>query len=532
MLFNFNRLTLDNNTGKSYFAGTVIYNGKVYFNSEIFDVFSTCQTIADVKARILSLEGFYSIVLCLKDNVILISDKINSIPLFFNSEYATDHSEFQKYNTCDKQSEVLFQLSGVMPRNQCFNKNLTSTSPGEIVVINSINSTIETIQHSCFFDLQPTDSFKSNSVNSGNWKEEYKTTISKAIDNIKIISSGKKILLPLSGGFDSRLLANMLHSAGLSNVLCFTYGVPNSKEVQTSKAVAAHYGFEWFFVEYGAKEWRNLLNSELYLVFTKTFSSENSVRHLQDFIAINYILENYSLEPSDTIVMPGHALDFLAGNHIPVFCFTKGLVSTHDLVDYIENRHYSLRYKSSREKGLAWDYIKDRLVELGCKAPFPDHITSDDAIRLYMRFNFFERQTKFILNSLRIYDYFKLNWYLPLWSDQYISFYERCEPLLLKNRYIPVEWDRLFIREQFAETTRVIIYTKDTVKPIRGKLFLTSRIFLRKCGVYNLITSFYLIRKVFFTDDFAWFTGLSLIKKVFGIAKGYKEIYSYYANER
>ena len=36
---------------------------------------------------------------------------------------------------------------------------------------------------------------------------------------------GKQIAIPLSGGYDSRLIASGLHKIGFKNVICFSYGL-------------------------------------------------------------------------------------------------------------------------------------------------------------------------------------------------------------------------------------------------------------------------------------------------------------------
>ena len=49
---------------------------------------------------------------------------------------------------------------------------------------------------------------------------------------------GKTAIIPLSGGYDSRLIAVMLKNKGLKDVICFTYGRKGNPEVEISEKVA------------------------------------------------------------------------------------------------------------------------------------------------------------------------------------------------------------------------------------------------------------------------------------------------------
>jgi len=531
MIFDLNRLSSDEKTTKGYCKGTVIYKENVYHDADILYIFNTSQNISDIESILSLIRGYFSIILPLNDSIVLISDQLNSVPLYYNCDLITDHFNSRYNKDIDNDNLILYQLSGVMPRDACFNSKLKATQPGEIIVIYSDCGEIIKHDYSSFFEQFSIDNKTRSKIDFSNWAEEYKHVIDLTISDLLQIGLNKKILLPLSGGFDSRLIADILSKAGFKDVLCFTYGITNSPEVAISKAVASHYGFEWVFIEYNSEEWKDLFDSEQYISFITRYSAENAVKHLQDFIAINHLISDYKIDRSKTIVVPGHALDFLAGNHIPIFCFENDIIKKSDLVDYIENRHFSLRYKSCYERNLVLNYIESRLKELGCLTFDSTYIPSKEAINLYMRFNFYERQSKFILSSLRIYDFFNLRWHLPLWSNYFIQYFENCDPSLLKNRYVSIEWDSSFIKPQFNPDLQGLIYPISYVKPIKSNLFLKSRAFLRKILIYNIITSIYLIRKIFFKDDFAWFSCFSFLTKFFGALKGYKEIYSFYANK-
>ena len=102
-----------------------------------------------------------------------------------------------------------------------------------------------------------------------------------------------EIILPLSGGYDSRLLASMIKNP--SRVRAFTYGISNdqrkSREVVFAEAISKKLGMKWEFVQlkniYGHfKEWDNFFGPAVhahgmyhlpfYEVLKKKVLSENT----------------------------------------------------------------------------------------------------------------------------------------------------------------------------------------------------------------------------------------------------------------
>ena len=67
----------------------------------------------------------------------------------------------------------------------------------------------------------------------------------------------KQIVIPLSAGNDSRLVASCLKFLGAENVLCYSYGNRNSFEVKTAEKVAFKLGFKWHFIPLNHKNEKN-----------------------------------------------------------------------------------------------------------------------------------------------------------------------------------------------------------------------------------------------------------------------------------
>lgn len=64
------------------------------------------------------------------------------------------------------------------------------------------------------------------------------TVLTRLLEN----SKGRQLVIPLSGGLDSRLLAAWLKKLKAPNIKTFTYGKPDSPETSISEQVASALG--------------------------------------------------------------------------------------------------------------------------------------------------------------------------------------------------------------------------------------------------------------------------------------------------
>ena len=239
-------------------------------------------------------------------------------------------------------------------------------------------------------------------------------TLHEVFEESIIISRNKRIFVPLSGGYDSRLLVCMLKEFNVKNVVCFSYGLPGagSKETDISQEVSRRLGYPWHYIPYNIDKLRNSLKSERflkYLLFAHNFSS---LPHIQEFIALEEIEKLFPNE--DFILAPGHSADFSAGSHLTAL--VENAQKTRciwDLYDAIIAKHFVLR-KLPVPKVIKTNLMND-LNEL------KNHI--NEPYRVFEVWDWYERQAKFIVNSVRLYEFFGHYWWLPFWDKRFIDFW-------------------------------------------------------------------------------------------------------------
>jgi len=143
--------------------------------------------------------------------------------------------------------------------------------------------------------------------------------------------------------------------------------------------------------------------------------------------------------PPDSVFVPGHSGDFLAGSHIPTSYAGRSSITRREQLDALLSAHYSLwEWPSGRQRELRDEF--DRRIEavVGSIAD----VTPEQAADIFERWDLQERQAKFIANSVRVYEDFGFGWRLPLFDHELMDFWARVPLELRVGRKLYFEFVR------------------------------------------------------------------------------------------
>jgi asparagine synthase (glutamine-hydrolysing) len=284
----------------------------------------------------------------------------------------------------------------------------------------------------------------------------------------------RPVAIPLSGGLDSRLIAFLLVRGGRRDALCFSYGTARSFDGRTSRQIAERLGMEWFFVPYSARRWDRWYRTSSYQEYRQFASQLHAIEHEQDWPAIRSLLEDGVLQP-ETIVVPGHTGDVVAGSQLPEACFER--LASPDPIEWIWERHY--RNLPRRHLSADWTrMLKDR-IQAEVDTWFGSDMSLEDAVRAFDLFGRQERQAKMIVNSVRAYEQHGLGWRLPLWDPPFANFWLRVPPRLKRRK-------RLYrqIAEAVMGDVALIPYEPTASSPLLSRISLTLDREMHRHGMY------------------------------------------------
>lgn len=484
---------------KVYLKGSFWYEGKCFcnipackklleiFNCRSADGSTSLPPIAALEKKILELRGHFSFVVVGANFVLATVDKIRSFPIFYSVRNGTilfSNSAVKLQERCglyekDEESFLEFKMAGyVTGRNTLF-KNLFQLQAGEFLLFNKKTSRLAAVRYYRYCVDEIVD--KTTEELLENLHEVTIETFTKMVETL----DGKPVWIPLSGGLDSRLVLAMLHELKYENVFAFSYGVPGLWEIEQAKKVAEHLKIRWRHIPFNPKKIKKLFHTAERRNYFNFASGLSSVPFLPDFYAL-WILRDHKILPDSAVIINGQSGDYLTGGHIPKI--TKEIkedeINTRVLSELIINKHFSLWVNLITEENIS--VLSGKILSLLQLTP-ASRLSDVQFARHFELYEWQERQSKYVVNGQRIYDWFGYDWRLPLWSDELICFWskvpwgKKCDQKLYKEYLRHHDFAGVFNNiEKCTQISRLPI----TIKLLDKILALACRITSKDPEIY------------------------------------------------
>lgn len=410
--------------GTTRARGYGFHQGRIHDAQELAALLDNCDNEQAWQDAVKQFNGYFAAVTEREGRVWAAVDRLRSIPLFYGQTgaklYLSDDASWVRDRLSDREIDGLaaaeFLLTGYVTDSDTLSPSVKQLRTGELLSFSAdAGGAIECTRYYAFhhnnFIEADTDQLVSRleSVHHNVFER-----LVKSID-------GRPIVIPLSGGYDSRLIGVSLRDAGVRDVTCYNYGVPGNWESGISQELAKYLGFKWVYIPYTAERWKRWAGIDAFHDYFQSAGNLTSVPHVQDWPAIWELRKQGELTP-ESVIVPGHSGDFLAGSHIPKGYLNQDTVTRRQVLDSIYNAHYTL-----------WDWppgkrqLKSQLdnrIESVMGGALGD-CSVEQAADLYEWWDIQERQAKFICNSLRVYDFFGCDWRLPLFDHELMDFWAR-----------------------------------------------------------------------------------------------------------
>jgi asparagine synthase (glutamine-hydrolysing) len=369
------------------------------------------------------LNGCFAIVTSADAKVHACVDRLRTIPLFYASTphglMVADHADAIYAQLPQSRLDALaaseFRCTGYVTGEQTLIAGLRQIPAGHRMASDA-SSTVPTLHRYYEFrhgDFVDPDGETIIAQLRGTHEQVFRRLVTDIGD--------RSIVVPLSGGYDSRLIGVALRDLGCKNVLCYSYGAEGNWEANISRELAAYLGFEWTMVPYSAERWRAWAKTPEFRAYFRAAGNLCAVPHIQDWPAV-YELKRRGALADDAVFVPGHSGDFLAGSHVPKWYPARTQLTRDEILQSLFDAHFTL-----------WDWPADpdnamreaMAARIEAIAGRIETSTPEVAADIYERWDCQERQAKFIVNSVRVYESLGYEWRLPLFDSALMDFWSR-----------------------------------------------------------------------------------------------------------
>ncbi len=387
----------------------------------------------EFSSRLKSLNGFFSLVVKRGELIYAAVDRVRSLPLFYGQTagefFVSDDPRWIKERVGDDEvddvSAAEFLITGYVTGRDTLFPHVKQLKVGEFLAADSVSGDVSLFRyyhhrHEDYFD-------KDGSA----LLAELDELLLRSFRRLLLFAGERTIVVPLSGGYDSRLVVLMLKKLGHKNIIAFSYGRPGDQESEISRKLAKSLGVRWEFVEFNHEKWRSWYCSDEWRKYARDASNLSSLPLFQDWPAV-WEMKRMGLIPPDSIFAPGHGGLFPGGWTNRGIDISK-IKSADELSQSILHKHYAL-WDWSGQRGWLGQRFRDKIVEA---AGGPSSCSLESVEDAYERWGLEERIAKFIVNGVRAYEFWGHQWWLPLCDAKLMHFWLRV-PLdyrLDKNLY-------------------------------------------------------------------------------------------------
>lgn len=380
---------------------------------DLISYFADCQDIKSFKNKLSDANGMFSVIIQRDGFLMAAVDRLRCFPIFYrkiNNDYVlSDDVDYlfdnQKDKKINKLSEKVFGATGYTIGDSTLLQNVHQLQGGELLKMQNGQK-----ESDFYFQFAKNSSkLTFDEVQS----ELADILIHRIGPRLVKVLRGRPVAIPLSGGFDSRLIALLLYLCHYPNVICFTYGKrQGNDEIKRSEAVAKQLGFNWYFIDYQKNKNINILQDEEFLNYCRYASQYSSKFYFSEYWAAKYLIDEIRI-PKNTVFIPGHTGDVMAGSHLRPFM--KNYSSLKQVAQDLMSTHFNLVETDARERRNFRQILINQLSNL-----------QDDKFdywQLSDAWDVRERQAKYIINSCKLWEFFGFSYLIPLWDAELADFF-------------------------------------------------------------------------------------------------------------
>jgi asparagine synthase (glutamine-hydrolysing) len=410
-------IILENNKGCKWYIKNDIYakgylfddKNKLYKNQGLITFFEGVRDSVQFLQKLKQANGLFSVIIKYSDGILLAADRARCFSLFYtlknNNLIVSDRIESIKNKTgsgeIDHTASKIFLATGYVTGEKTLIKNIFQVQAGEYIYFNK-GKIVKDFYHT-FIPERISDYTNASPV------KNFLESLDMLSERTATLLENKVAVIPLSSGYDSRLIVSILKNTGINDAICFTYGRKDNDEIEISRKVAEKTGYKWLFIEYNDELIKGYLDNPVFQEYYKYSANYSAMFFMQEYFAVKFLHEN-NLIPGNSVFIPGHSGDVLAGGHL--WEDINENTTSKNLAKLIYRKNFILNKPSGPVKR---DLINGIYKNININSRYPHAVFQNWELK--------ERHAKFIVNSASVYNFFGYEYIMPLWDISLLDFF-------------------------------------------------------------------------------------------------------------
>lgn len=380
----------------------------------------------DLARAVAGVAGHFAVIARSPTVCCAIVDHCRSSPIFYSDATVSNDAHLlrraKQLDSPDSTGARDAAMAGFITGKRTLFENLNQLPAGSLAIWTNGDDAADVVRYRDYMPTTP-DRRPETELADG-----FLSVLDDAIARTIAGAAGRPLWVPLSGGRDSRLLLAKFVEQGYDNLFAFTYGPRGNDEMRAAKIIADRLGVRWAFLASRPGDMRRFFASPERQEYWDYCDGLSAVPNFQDLMTLRKFRARGEL-PDDAVIVNGQTGDFVSGGHIPATLMQPD-IHRDGLFDAIVGKHFSLWQSLKTPASL--DDLRAR-VFAQLDLPAGRTMDRDHAVALYEQFEFDERQSKYVINGQRNYEFLGLDWSLPLWDSALVEFWRNI-PVELKFR--------------------------------------------------------------------------------------------------
>lgn len=375
--------------GTAQAAGFLFAGGAYYRAAEMLDYFATAETWTEFLALCASADGEWRVALPRAQEVWLAVDARASQRWYYRMgggrlTVADNGFELTPSGTSctwDEEACLFFLRWGFAPHDQTLLEGLHRL-PAEHALRYRADGEVAPVAYA---GMRP--ALGTEDISYTEAKAKLTDHLHQAGQRLIRHLDGRPAVIPLTGGYDSRMIAYLLASHGYRNVVAMNYGRVDNSDARRGAEIARRLGLPYHFVESTQADALDYTDDPQWHDYMHYMTGLSSCYYYQEYRPAQSVAE---LVPG-SIVLPGHQGDDLGGSQMTSTALGRWTHGTADaLARYLYGHQVMHQSFSAGQRRRLID-IHRRVV-----ARYPEDLPPWQRIETFMQR---ERISKYNLNS-------------------------------------------------------------------------------------------------------------------------------------